>query len=102
MLNELLVVVTSRCGGGFENNNILGRQNGFHLLNHFVLLPLSRNIETGRLYDPNHKDMASANVAFFTIALSARNTGYFLKLNTGTSAAQRLMLGDNVKPSRTW
>ena len=36
MLNELLVVVLQGVEKVFENTKILGRWNGFHLLNHFV------------------------------------------------------------------
>lgn len=36
ILNELLVVVLQSVEKVFENIKILERQNGFHLLNHFV------------------------------------------------------------------
>ena len=43
--------------------------------------------------------MASADVVFFTTALSTRI--HFSKLNSGTSGTQRLKLGDDVQPGRT-
>lgn len=54
----------SECGEGLEKTEISERWNGFPLMiNHFILLTLCQCLEIGRLYDPNPKDMALANVA---------------------------------------